>query len=72
VENSASKISSAGAGRLTTLVFYFSIRSKTIDIHTFKKFVEDLASQKKIAPEELFHKLASCGPPGTSHATVRG
>jgi len=32
----------------------------------FKKYVEDLAKNKKIEPQEIFDKLTNCGPPSLS------
>jgi hypothetical protein len=43
--------------------------SKTIDCSTFIKFLEDLASQKKIPVDELTEKLVTCGLPGTTKTT---
>lgn len=48
----------------------FKFRSKTINFANFVKFVEDLANQKKIDPQELKDKLANCGLPGTANTTV--
>ena len=46
-------------------------RSKTIDFDTFKKYVEDLATSKKMNLDEIYDKLIGCGVPGTAGTTVR-
>ena len=45
-------------------------RSKTIDFKTFNKFLDELASAKKMDVSDLKSKLVECGLPGTSGATV--
>lgn len=50
----------------------FFYRSKTINYDSFIKFVEDLASQKKLDPKDLKDKLTNCGLPGTANTTVSG
>jgi hypothetical protein len=54
-----------------TGICFNKFKSKTIDCSTFIKFLEDLASQKKIPVDELTEKLVTCGLPGTTKTTVR-
>lgn len=49
------------------LVFW---RSSRINFASYVKFLEDLANQKNIDPEQLKNKLADCGLPGTSSTPV--
>ncbi|CAH1366502.1 tubulin polymerization-promoting protein homolog [Tenebrio molitor] len=52
-----------------TGICFNKFKSKTIDCSTFIKFLEDLASQKKIPVDELTEKLVTCGLPGTTKTT---
>ncbi len=52
-----------------TLCFLLS-RSKNIDFPKFVKYLEELASVKKMDVNDLKARLVDCGLPGTSGATV--
>jgi len=43
--------------------------AKKVGFEDFKKYVEELATNKKIEPQEIIDKLTSCGAPGLSSAT---
>ncbi|KAG8331315.1 Tubulin polymerization-promoting protein member 2 [Homalodisca vitripennis] len=52
-----------------TGIAFNKFRSKTIPYTDFVKFVEDLATTKKVDPQSLKDKLVNCGMPGTNMAT---
>lgn len=52
-----------------TAISFNKFKSKTIHYQDFLKFIDDLASQKKIPSENIKEKLENCGPPGTNKAT---
>jgi hypothetical protein len=43
--------------------------AKKVGFEDFKRYVEDLATSKKLEPQEIFDKLATAGTPGLSQAT---
>lgn len=48
-----------------TGIYFKKLKSQKVGIEDYKKFLEDLAKNKKIEVEEIKNKLASCGQPGT-------
>lgn len=53
-----------------TGISFNKLKSKTITFSMFVTFVDDLASQKKMAPDDIKQKLMDCGPPGTTKTTA--
>lgn len=53
-----------------TGIAFNKFKSKTITFPNFMTFIEDLASQKKMEPEDIKKKLTDCGLPGTNKATT--
>ncbi|XP_076263251.1 tubulin polymerization-promoting protein homolog [Rhynchophorus ferrugineus] len=47
-----------------TGIYFKKLKSLKVGIVDYKKFLEDLAKNKKIEYEEIKSKLANCGPPG--------
>ncbi|XP_050294349.1 tubulin polymerization-promoting protein homolog [Anthonomus grandis grandis] len=59
--------------KLTTTdtgIAFNKFKSKTITFQNFIAFIEDLAGQKKIEPDQIKQKLMDCGPPGMNKATT--
>lgn len=48
-----------------TGIYFKKLKSQKVGIEDYKKFLEDLAKNKKIDVEEIKNKLANCGQPGT-------
>lgn len=48
-----------------TGIYFKKLKAQKVGIEDYKKFLEDLAKNKKIEVEEIKNKLASCGQPGT-------
>lgn len=48
-----------------TGIYFKKLKSQKVGIEDYKKFLEDLAKNKKIDVEEIKNKLSSCGQPGT-------
>ena len=48
-----------------------SCRQKKVGFADFNKFLEDIATTKKMDLNEFKQKLTDCGDPGTKGATVR-
>ncbi|XP_030749203.1 TPPP family protein CG45057-like [Sitophilus oryzae] len=53
-----------------TGITFNKFKSKTINFQNFNAFIEDLAGQKKMTPDEIKDKLMECGPPGTTKTTI--
>ncbi|ENN75258.1 tubulin polymerization-promoting protein homolog [Dendroctonus ponderosae] len=53
-----------------TGIAFNKFKSKTITFPNLLTFIEDLAGQKKMEPDEIKSKLMECGPPGTNKATA--
>ncbi|XP_019878045.1 tubulin polymerization-promoting protein homolog [Aethina tumida] len=47
-----------------TGIYFKKLKSQKVGIVDYKKFLEDLAKNKKLDLEEVKNKLASCGQPG--------
>lgn len=52
-----------------TGICFNKFKSKSINYGDFVKYVEDLASYKKVDAKDLKDKLVSCGLPGTNQTT---
>ncbi|KAK3926944.1 Tubulin polymerization-promoting protein-like protein [Frankliniella fusca] len=55
-----------------TGIQFNKFKSKNIDFKTFVKYLEELASVKKMDVNDLKSKLVDCGLPGTTGATAGG
>ena len=52
--------------------YMYVFRQQKIHFKEFQKFLDELATSKKVAPNKMKEKLAHCGPPGhKSNASVR-
>ena len=51
--------------------YLHSCRQKKVGFADFNKFLEDIATTKKMDLNEFKQKLTDCGDPGTKGATVR-
>ncbi|XP_060519782.1 tubulin polymerization-promoting protein homolog [Cylas formicarius] len=47
-----------------TGIYFKKLKSLKVGIVDYRKFLEDLAKNKKVEYEEIKGKLANCGPPG--------
>ncbi|CAH0546268.1 unnamed protein product [Brassicogethes aeneus] len=47
-----------------TGIYFKKLKSQKVAIVDYKKFLEDLAKNKKVEVVEIKNKLAGCGPPG--------
>ncbi|KAG8226347.1 hypothetical protein J437_LFUL014590 [Ladona fulva] len=60
-------------GKMITMtdtgICFNKFKLRTINFSTFEKFIEELASSKKMEAESLREKLINCGAPGTSGIT---
>ncbi|XP_077290537.1 tubulin polymerization-promoting protein homolog [Arctopsyche grandis] len=47
-----------------TGIYFKKLKSLKVGIEDYKKFLDDLAKNKKIDVEEIKTKMSNCGPPG--------
>ncbi|XP_046995488.1 tubulin polymerization-promoting protein homolog [Schistocerca americana] len=52
-----------------TGIAFNKFKSKTLKYSDYVKFIEELARQKKMEPQQIMDKMLNCGPPGTAGAT---
>jgi hypothetical protein len=55
-----------------TGIFFKKQKSMKLSIEQYKAFLDDLAKSKKVEVSDIKSKMANCGPPGVSNATVPG
>lgn len=53
-----------------TGIYFKKLKSQKVGIADYQKFLQDLATNKKVEVEDLKRKLSSCGPPGFTGARV--
>lgn len=47
-----------------TGIYFKKLKCQKVGVEDYKKFLEDLAKNKKVEIEEIKTKLTNCGPPG--------
>lgn len=52
-----------------TAIHFKKLKSLKVSFGDYNKFLEDLATTKKVDLAEIKNKLASCGLPGVAHLT---
>lgn len=48
-----------------TGIYFKKLKAQKVGVEDYKKFLEDLAKNKKVDVEEIKAKMAGCGQPGT-------
>lgn len=53
-----------------TAIHFKKLKAIKVSISEYNKFLEDLATTKKVELSEIKDKLSNCGAPGVPHVTV--